>query len=557
MQKNVIENGIVTSPVNQIWAPEEIQGGSFYSHLLKKVHKIIEEEGDWLWLHNRISNEKLMASEFEILSKKFAVIFKSLKLEPGDVVHLIVGNHNYFYPALGGIWILGGIASLGDSILDSNTIANQLIETKAKLVICVEDTANNAKEAIATVENETNQTVHLFSLGVVTGVENILARFDITNENKAPEPFQAQDPKTETCVIFWTSGTTGSPKGICHSHFGQQNFFSLAKTQVMSKDRNNPVMQTTSFFHVGGFNTPIIALEKRQTDNHLFGKGFSNKLLLEVIVELKPVNLALGAHNIVQLAELDILDKVDPAELDSVKMLLPSGSAVPPSCVEVLKKKFRNLIGVGNMYAQSESGMISAGFSISNLGMVWPHVKVKIEDPETGNLCGPNEEGEICAKTPYMMLRYLNKPKETQEYFDKDGFGHTGDLGFYNDEGFVVYVDRMKDLIKYNNIHVAPMEIENLLQKHEAVVDCVVYGTKDPNVQELISAVVVKNPKINVTEDELIDYVNSQVSDFKQIRGGITFQDEIQRNSTGKLQRRSTRKWAEKHGKKSSKIAKT
>ena len=91
-------------------------------------------------------------------------------------------------------------------------------------------------------------------------------------------------------------------------------------------------------------------------------------------------------------------------------------------------------------------------------------------------------------------------PQETQEYFDKDGFGHTGDLGFYNDEGFVVYVDRMKDLIKYNNMHVAPMEIENLLQKHEAVIDCVVYGTKDPNVQELISAVVVKNPKINVSK---------------------------------------------------------
>ena len=64
----------------------------------------------------------------------------------------------------------------------------------------------------------------------------------------------------------------------------------------------------------------------------------------------------------------------------------------------------------------------------------------------------------------------------------------------------MVYVDRMKDLIKYNNMHVAPMEIENLLQKHEAVIDCVVYGTKDPNVQELISAVVVKNPKITVSK---------------------------------------------------------
>ena len=103
-----------------------LKKNNLYSHLLKKVHNNIEKEGDWLWLHNRISNEKLMASEFEFLSKKFAVIFKSLKLEAGDVVHLIVGNHNYFYPALGGIWILGGIASLGDSILDSNTIAHQV-----------------------------------------------------------------------------------------------------------------------------------------------------------------------------------------------------------------------------------------------------------------------------------------------------------------------------------------------------------------------------------------------------------------------------------------------
>ena len=102
------------------------------------------------------------------------------------------------------------------------------------------------------------------------------------------------------------------------------------------------------------------------------------------------------------------------------------------------------------------------------------------------------------------MTRKVDQNKlliqETQEYFDKDGFGHTGDLGYYNDEGFVVYVDRMKDLIKYNNMHVAPLEIEILLQKHEAVIDCVVYGTKDPNVQELISAVVVKNPKINVSK---------------------------------------------------------
>ena len=109
----------------------------------------------------------------------------------------------------------------------------------------------------------------------------------------------------------------------------------------------------------------------------------------------------------------------------------------------------------------------------------------------TGKRCGPNETGEICIKGPFKMLHYLKRPKETGEYFDSENFGHTGDLGYYNDEGYVVYVDRMKELIKYKNNHVAPTEIEDILQKHEAVQECLVFGKKDPQVQELISAVVI------------------------------------------------------------------
>ena len=97
------------------------------------------------------------------------------------------------------------------------------------------------------------------------------------------------------------------------------------------------------------------------------------------------------------------------------------------------------------------------------------------------------------------MLHYLKRPKETEEYFDFENFGHTGDLGYYNDEGYVVYVDRMKELMKYKNNHVAPTEIEDILQKHEAVQECLVFGKKDPRVMELISAVVVVKPDKKVS----------------------------------------------------------
>ena len=119
--------------------------------------------------------------------------------------------------------------------------------------------------------------------------------------------------------------------------------------------------------------------------------------------------------------------------------------------------------------------------------------------PFTGKRCGPNETGEICVKTPFSMLCYLKRPKETEEYFDFEEFGHTGDLGFYDNKGWIVYVDRMKEVIKYNNNHVSPTEIEDILQKHEAVQECLVFGKKEPRVQELITAVVVSKHNTKVS----------------------------------------------------------
>ena len=85
------------------------------------------------------------------------------------------------------------------------------------------------------------------------------------------------------------------------------------------------------------------------------------------------------------------------------------------------------------------------------------------------------------------------------EYFDSEEFCHTGDLGYYNNEGWIVYVDRMKEIMKYKNNHVSPTEIEDILQKHEAVQECLVFGKKDPRVQELISAVVTTKPGVKVS----------------------------------------------------------
>ena len=135
-----------------------------------------------------------------------------------------------------------------------------------------------------------------------------------------------------------------------------------------------------------------------------------------------------------------------------------------------------------------------------------------------------------------IMKGYLNRPEENAKFFDNDGFVHTGDLGSYQKNGCLMFEGRSKELIKYKNYHLYPLEIETVICKHPSVVEAGVFGRPEPSVQELVTAVVVTDGK--VSEKDIIDLVASEVDDAKQLRGGVIFADSLPKNSVGKIQRR-------------------
>lgn len=139
------------------------------------------------------------------------------------------------------------------------------------------------------------------------------------------------------------------------------------------------------------------------------------------------------------------------------------------------------------------------------------------------------------------MKGYVNDVEATKTAIDNDGWLHSGDIGYYDEDKHFFIVDRLKELIKYNAYQVAPAELEALLLSNPKVKDCGVIGIADEKAGELPFAYVVKQPGVHVTDKEIIQFVADNTSKAKRLRGGVKFINEIPRNPSGKILRRKMR----------------
>ena len=139
------------------------------------------------------------------------------------------------------------------------------------------------------------------------------------------------------------------------------------------------------------------------------------------------------------------------------------------------------------------------------------------------------------------MSGYVNNPEATNALIDKDGWLHSGDIAYWDEDEHFFIVDRLKSLIKYKGYQVAPAELESILLQHPNIFDAGVAGLPDDDAGELPAAVVVLEHGKTMTEKEIVDYVASQVTTAKKLRGGVVFVDEVPKGLTGKLDARKIR----------------
>jgi acyl-CoA synthetase (AMP-forming)/AMP-acid ligase II len=164
-----------------------------------------------------------------------------------------------------------------------------------------------------------------------------------------------------------------------------------------------------------------------------------------------------------------------------------------------------------------------------------PNLECLVVDPLSGAALGRREQGEIWVRGPVIMQGYLGRPDATAATIDAEGWLHTGDVGYVDEDGDIFIVDRVKELIKYKGLQVAPAELEAILLGHPAVADAAVIPTPDEEAGEVPKAfVVLKTP---ATPQEIMDYVAARVAPHKKIRLLETI-ETIPKSSTGKILRR-------------------
>jgi acyl-CoA synthetase (AMP-forming)/AMP-acid ligase II len=242
---------------------------------------------------------------------------------------------------------------------------------------------------------------------------------------------------------------------------------------------------------------------------------------------------------ILALTKQKVVDDYDLSKLHTIfSGAAPLGETITQACVERLGCQIRQGYGMTETspvihMSPADHTQIKHGA----VGQCLPNTECKIVNMETGAALGHHQEGEICMRGPQMMKGYLNKPDATAATIDAEGWLHTGDIGYADEDGHFFIVDRAKELIKYKGFQVAPAELEAILLAHPSIADAAVIPVADEEAGEIPKAFIVMKPAATADDKEIMKYVAERVAPYKKIRL-IERIEQIPKSASGKILRR-------------------
>lgn len=347
----------------------------------------------------------------------------------------------------------------------------------------------------------------------------------------------------EMAGIFYTGGTTGFPKGVMQSHraIWASAVGSLPDFQM---HRESTYLHVAPMFHMadfaGGMGTSLSAATNAVL------QSFDPGRVLETIAEQKVTHVLLVPSMIKMVLNHP---QAAAADVSSLEKIIYGASPMPAATLEQCLATWPG-VGLVQAYGQTELAPVATtlsavdhlegGSKLKSAGRPTAVSDIRIVDEE-GNDCPPGTSGEVLVRGPHTMLGYWNKPEETARTL-RDGWVHTGDAAYFDANGYLFIVDRVKDMVVTGGENVFTTEVENAIISHQAVQDVAVIGIPHPEWGEAVHAIVVLHPGRSVTEVELLDHCRERIAGYK-LPKGITFREQpLPLSGAGKVLKTELRK---------------
>jgi len=452
----------------------------------------------------------------------------------GDVLAIYSPNVPEYAVVFNAVASLGGSSTTINPLYTADELARQLIDSGARIIVTVPAFLDKAREAAAKTSVE-----EIFVFGTAEGARP----FAELLQTAASPPRVSIDPALEVVALPYSSGTTGLPKGVMLTH---RNLVANLQQFEGMKDfdgfgEQDIVMAALPFFHIYGLvvimkstlaqGGTLVTMPRFDFMDFL---GLVQKYRATVLPIVPPIVLALVKHPVV--AQFD---------LSSVRMVFSGAAPLGEEIARQLSSKLGCPVVQG--YGMTEASPVThlsptrnAPSKPGSIGKVVPNTEVRVVDVVTGAALGIRQEGELLIRGPQIMKGYLNRPQDTADSIDRDGWYRTGDVGYVDEQGWFFIVDRTKELIKYKGLQVAPAELEALLLTHPAILDAAVVRKADEEAGEVPKAYVVLKPAAAgpaTTAEALMSWVAERVAPHKRVRE-VEFIDQIPKSATGKILRR-------------------
>ena len=480
------------------------------------------------------ADARLTWREFDARVDRTAHVLAERGVQRGDRVATLLGNSLDLLALFWACARLGAAFTPMSPLLNAPGIASLLADAQPRVVIG----PGARRELLATCASEMGDAAPGLLFCDVSAAHPVPRENDFAALLAATpaSPCAVNVRADDVMTIMYTSGTTGLPKGIQHTHFIRA-MYATTMASAWRMTRESVVLHTGSLVFNGAMVTLLPAFMLGAT--YIVHRAFDAALFVETVARERVTHTMLVPSQIVAILDLPGLETSQLASLEMVVSLgAPLHREHKARLERVIPGRFYELYGL-------TEGLVTildradAARKHGSVGVPPPFYDLRIVD-DAGSELLPREIGEIIGRAPITMPGYLGRDAETQAAL-RDGWLHSGDLGYLDEDGFLFLVDRKKDMIDSGGVKVYPRDIEEVAARHPAVHEVAVFGIPDAKWGETPLAAVVLREGARASADEVRDFVNRNVAAQYQRVARVVIYEDFPRNAAGKILKREMR----------------